>query len=260
MRQGAKGLLSAGFAFALIIALGSSAAISQEPAKGNLVGFIFGSDGSTPVPQAVVVVKNVTTGAVTEAAATDGAGVFRLADLPAGLYAVGVRSSQGDYNSQDFFGVAARQTAKITIALNRFAATEAAAAAEVIRAQREKGEAYIGKVVKWNPATKESEVKVEIGLIQSDDRIHIKGQATDFYEDLRGLKAYGTKTKRVASGYTAMFRTAKACQAGDFVYIVCKRGVPPFFLAPLGVAAIVAGAMPLSATSENDPVSASTIK
>jgi len=175
--------------------------------------------------------------------------------LSPGLYALGVRSEAGSYNSQDFFGVTAEKTAKISIALNPYDAASAAAAAAVIKAQRDKGEAYIGKVVKYHAETKEAEILIEIGLIQAEDRIHIKGQATDFYQDMNGLKAYGTKTRRVTYGYTAVVRTSKPCEAGDFVYIVCKRGIPPFFLAPLGIAAIVAGAVPLSATFEEEPVS-----
>lgn len=260
MRRGTKGVVSWGSAFLLVLALASSVASAQEPAKGNLIGFIFGPDGSTPVPGAIVVVRNLTTGVVTEAGATDGRGTFRMSGLPAGLYAVGVRSSRGSFNSQDFFGVTAQQTARISISLAPYNAAEAAGAAVVVKTQREKGEAYIGKVVKWDLAVKEAEVFVEIGLIQADDRIHVKGQTTDFYEDLRSLKSYGTKTKRVTSGSTAVIKAAKPCQAGDFVYIVCKRGVPPFFLAPLGIAAIVAGAVPLAATFEEEPVSAYKIK
>jgi Carboxypeptidase regulatory-like domain len=252
MRHGAKGVLSCGSVILLVLALSSSTAVAQASGKGNLVGFIFGRDGSTPVEGAVVVVKNVTTGAVAEAAATDATGVFRLAGLEAGIYAVGVKSTAGNYNSQDFFGVAAQQTAKLTIALNPYDAVSASAAEAVIKEQRDKGEAYIGKVVKYVPATKMAEVFVEIGLIQKDDRIHVKGQVTDFYQDLNRLTAYGAKAERVTSGYTAMVKTSKACVEGDFIYIVCKRGIPPFFLAPLGVAAIVAGAVPLSAHYEED--------
>ena len=254
MRRGAKGV-SWGSAIALVLVLASPAVRAQVPGKGNLVGFIFGQDGSTPVAGAVVMVKNLTTGAVTEAAGSDELGVFKVPGLSPGLYALGVRSEAGSYNSQDFFGVTAEKTAKISIALNPYDAASAAAAAAVIKAQRDKGEAYIGKVVKYHAETKEAEVLIEIGLIQAEDRIHIKGQATDFYQDMKGLKAYGTKTKRVTSGYTAVVRTSKPCEEGDFVYIVCKRGVPPFFLAPLGIAAIVAGAIPLSATFEEEPVS-----
>ena len=254
MRRGAKGV-SWGSAIALVLVLTSSVASPQVPGRGNLVGFIFGQDGSTPVAGAVVMVKNLTTGVVTEAVKSDELGVFKVPGLSPGLYALGVRSEAGSYNSQDFFGVTAEKTAKISIALNPYDAAAASAAAAVIKEQRDKGEAYIGKVVKYHPETKEAEVLVEIGLIQAEDRIHVKGQATDFYQDMRGLRAYGAKAKRVTSGYTALVRTSKPCEEGDFVYIVCKRGVPPFFLAPLGIAAIVAGAIPLSATFEDEPVS-----
>jgi hypothetical protein len=252
MRRGAKGVVLWGSAVLLILALSSSTAVAQASNKGNLVGFIFGRDGSTPIQGAVVVVKNVTTGAVAEAAATDATGVFRLAGLDAGIYAVGVRSTAGNYNSQDFFGVAAAETAKLTIALNPYDATAASAAEAVIKGQRDKGEAYIGKVISYASATRMAEVFVEVGLIQKDDRIHVKGQVTDFYQDLSRLTAHGAKTERVTSGYAATIKTSKACAEGDFVYIVCKRGIPPFFLAPLGVAAIVAGAVPLSAHYEED--------
>jgi hypothetical protein len=255
MRRGNKVLLSMGLAFALILVLSPSILRAQAPGRGNLVGFIYGQDGSTPIEGAVVVVKNLTTGTVTESPKSDRLGIFKIQDLGAGLYALGVRSDKGSYNSQDFFGVTADKTAKITVALNTYDEAAAAAAAVVIKEQRDKGEAFVGRVVKYNPETKEAEVQVEIGLIQAEDRIHIKGQVTDFYQDLHGLKAYGAKAKRVLSGYVALIRTSKSCAPDDFVYIVCKRGVPPFFLAPLGIAAIVAGATPLIAIYEEEPVS-----
>jgi hypothetical protein len=260
MWRGARGAVFWGSVFLLILGLTSSFGSPQESARGDLVGFIFGPDGSTPVAGAVVVVKNVSSGVVREATATDGLGTFKVSGLSVGLYALGVRSSQGNYNSQDFFGITAGKISKISVALNDFDAAAASGAARVIQEQREKGEAFVGKIVKYDPAAKEAQVMIEIGLIQADDRVHVKGQETDFYQDLRGLRAYGAKTKRVTSGYTAYFRASKPCQAGDFVYIVCKRGVPPFFLAPLGVAAIVAGAVPLSASFEEEPVSPYKIK
>jgi hypothetical protein len=250
MRRCAKVFVSWGSALALISALFPSVLMAQEAGRGNLVGFIYGQDGATPVEGAVVVVKNLTSGLVTESPKSDALGVFKVQDLGAGIYALGVKSESGSFNSQDFFGVTAGKTSKITLALDSFDAAAASAAAAVIKEQRDKGEAYIGKVVKYAPQTREAEVLVEIGLILTDDRVHIKGQVTDFYQDMRDLKAYGAKAKRVLSGQTALFRANKPCEAGDFVYIVCKRGVPPFFLAPLGIAAIVAGAVPLSAFYE----------
>jgi hypothetical protein len=250
MRRGAKGVVSWGLAVALTLVFASPGSFAQEPNKGNLVGFVFGRDGSTPVAGAVVVVKNVSTGAVTESGGSDDLGVFRLVGLDVGIYAIGVKSTAGNYNSQDFFGVAAQQTSKLTIALNPYDAISASAAEAVIKEQRDKGEAYIGKVVKYDPDAQQAEVFVEIGLVQKEDRIHVKGQVTDFYQDLTKLMAYGAKADRVTSGYTAVVKASKSCVEGDFVYVVCKRGIPPFFLAPLGVAAIVAGAVPLSAHFE----------
>jgi len=245
-------LVSWGSALALILAFTPAALISQAAAKGDLVGLVTEKDGSTPVAGAVVVVRNLTTGIVTEGARSDAKGAFSFPGLAPGLYALGVTSSRGSYNSQDFFGVSADKTARITVALESYDEAAAAAAAAVIKEQRDKGEAFIGRVVEYHPDAKEAEVLVEVGLIQDKDRIHVKGQVTDFYQDMSALRAYGARTKRVLSGYTALFHAVKPCQAGDFVYIVCKRGVPPFFLAPLGIAAIVAGYAPLSATYTED--------
>ena len=260
MRRGAKVVLSWGSALALILVLFPSTLRPQESGKGNLIGFIYAQDGSTPVEGAVILIKNLTTGAVVESPKSDALGVFKFQGLGAGIYALGVRSDKGSYNSQDFFGVMAGKTSKISVALNVYDPAAASAAAAVIKEQREKGEAYIGKVVKYTAETKEAVVFVEIGLLQDEDRVHIKGQVTDFYQDKRVLKASGIRVKRVLSGYNANFQTPKACERGDFVCVVCKRGVPPFFLLPLGSAAIVAGAIPLVVIFEEEPVSQYKIK
>ncbi len=260
MRRGAKVVVSWGSALALVLILFPSTLRPQEANRGNLFGYIYGHDGSTPVEGAVVVVKNLTTAVVTEGPKSDHMGVFKFQGLAAGLYALGVKSDKGSYNSQDFFGVMAGKTSKISIALNVYDPAAASAAAVVIKEQRDKGEAYIGKVVKYTAETKEAEVLVEIGLLQAEDRIHVKGKSTDFYQDMRVLKGNGAKVKRVLFGHTVVLRSSKPCEPGDLVYIVCKRGVPPFFLAPLGIAAIVAGATPLVAIYEDEPVSPFRIK
>lgn len=255
MKRGSKAAGAAVAALTLGVLLFPAVLKAQAPDTGSLVGYVYEHDGSTPVKGAVVMIRNLTTGTVSEAPPSDRLGMFQVQALAPGLYALGVTSAKGSFNSQDFFGITAQKTARISIALDRYDATSAAAAATVIRDQREKGESFIGKVVRCDPAAKEAEVFVEIGLIQAEDRVHVKGQSTDFYVDIRGLRASGAKAKRVPSGSTAVFKTAKPCQAGDFVYIVCKRGVPPFFLAPLGIAAIVAGAVPLAATFDEEQAS-----
>jgi hypothetical protein len=261
MIKDAKIFLLGAVCFALILISFPAAAASQAPARGALIGFVFEEDGSTPVPGAVVLVKNVTTGGVEESSVSDTLGLFKVEGLEAGLYALGVSSARGSFNSQDFFGIKPGETSKISIALSPYETeTTAAAAAAVIKEQRDKGEAFIGRVSRYLPQTKQIEVEVEIGLLQSEDELHIKGDVTDFYLDVRGLKAYGAKAKRVLSGQMALINSSKACVPGDFVYVVCARGIPPFFLAPLGIAAIVAGSVPLSATYKEEDISQFKIK
>jgi hypothetical protein len=252
MRRGAKVFPLWGCALALTVALIPSAARPQEAGKGNLVGFVYERDGSIPVEGAVIVVKNLTTGFVSESPGSDGLGAFKVLGLESGIYALGVRSAKGSYNSQDLFGVTAGKTAKISISLDAYDKKAAADAEAVIKEQRDKGEAFIGKVVDYDPQTKRAEIFVEIGLIQSVDRIHVKGQVTDFYQDTKALNARGIRVERILSGASGHFQASKPCVQGDFVYIVCRQGIPPFFLAPLGIAAIVAGAVPLSAIYKED--------
>jgi hypothetical protein len=111
MRRGAKGV-SWGSAIALVLVLASPAVRAQVPGKGNLVGFIFGQDGSTPVSGAVVLVKNLTTGAVTEAAGPTSWACSKCCRAQPGALPLGVRSEAGSYNSQDFFGVTAEKIAR----------------------------------------------------------------------------------------------------------------------------------------------------
>jgi hypothetical protein len=261
MSKDAKFFLGGAVCLALILTLCPPAATSPSSVTGNLLGFVFEADGATPVDGVVVFVRNVTTGTVRESTASDNLGIFKVEGLDAGIYALAASSGRGSYNSQDFFGVNPGETAKISIALNPYETeATAAAAAAVIKEQRDKGEAFIGRIARYLPQTREVEVEIEVGLLQSEDRLHVMGDVTDFYMDVRRLRAYGAKTKRVLSGQTALLASSKACVPGDFVYVVCKRGIPPFFLAPLGVAAIVAGSVPLSAIYKEEDISQFRIK
>jgi hypothetical protein len=47
----------------------------------------------------------------------------------------------------------------------------------------------------------------------------------------------------------------KPCVVGDIVYVVCKRGIPPFFLAPLGIAAVIVGSAALTPGGEEQTAS-----
>ncbi len=245
MRQGiTKHLVSVGLAFA-IIAL-SVPASSFEAGKGGLVGFVFEQDGTTPVAGAVVAVRNITTGIVRQSEKSDVQGVFKFANLEAGIYAVGVSSERGDFNAADVVGVAPNETAKVTVALSPFEPAVAAAAQQVAKDQKEKGESWIGRVVRYDPAKNQAEISVERGLLQVGDKIHVltapRGQGTDFFQEARVLSIATASVKRILVGQRGIVSLEKPALPNDDVYVSCKRGVPPFFLLPLGVALVAGGA------------------
>ena len=254
MSRGVHKVVSWGLAFALILFSSPSLSTSQATGKGQLVGYVFHKDGSTPVQGVVVVAKNVTTGKVFQSVKTDGLGLFKFEELDAGIYALGVTSVQGSYNSQDLVGIKADETAKISIALDPFDRQAIEAARAVAKEEKERGESLVGKVVAYSPGTKEAAVSIDRGLLQSGDRIRVRGSVTDFSQDVTTLKVRGARVTRALFGEQAILPVAKPCAAGDAVYVVCKRGVPPLFLAPIGLAAIVAGSVSLVTIVEEESV------
>jgi hypothetical protein len=233
-----------GLVFSLIVL--AVPASSYESGKGGLVGFVFEQDGTTPVAGAVVAVRNVTTGTVRQSDKSDGQGVFRFPNLEAGIYALGVSSGQGDFNAADVVGVAPNETAKVTVTLSAFEPAVASAAQQVAKDQKEKGESWIGRVIAYNPAAKQAEISIERGLLQVGDKIHVltapRGQGTDFFQEARVLMVSTASVKRILVGQRGLISLEKPALPNDDVYVSCKRGVPPFFLLPLGVALVAGGA------------------
>jgi hypothetical protein len=134
------------------------------------------------------------------------------------------------------------ETAKVSISLNPYDPQAVQAAQAVARDQAEKGESFVGRIVKFSPEDKGAEVFIERGLLQTGDRIRIKGGSTDFVQDAKVLRSGGSANRSIYAGESGVIKANKACASGDMVYVVCKRGVVPFFLAPLGIAAITGGA------------------
>ena len=251
-------VVSLGLAAAMLVFSSPLVLKGQAPAKGNLLGFVYGQDGTTPLPGAVVMVKNISSGRVYESSASDGLGVFKVQGLETGLYALGVTSPKGSFNSTDLIGVAANETSKIAVALTPYEKDVQEAIQPVNKDQQEEGESRVGHVVVYTAGGNQAEVFIERGLLQHSDRIHVKGVNTDFYQDAKGLLLQGASVRKLLAGQNGMISINKPCEPGDLVYVVCKRGIPPFFLAPLGIAAVVAGSAAL--TPGGDEQTASPFK
>ena len=264
MYRGVKGcILSFCLIFAVFFCLSLFTPIlsAQTLEKGNLIGYVLDRDGKTPVPGAVIKVRNVTTGAVYESTTSDSQGVFKIEGLSKGIYSFGITTALGDFNSNELIGILPNETTKISLSLNPYESGIQSAVQEVLRDQAENaGESRIGRVVGYNPETQEAEIFVEKGLIQVDDRIRIRGAATNFYQDVGSLRISQNQVRMALAGETPGMKVKSFVQAGDIVYIVCKKGVTPFFLTPCGIVGILAGTGAIMAgiitITEKTPVSA----
>jgi hypothetical protein len=238
--KGSRGILCA--ATLLVCALHPVLQASEASAsRGNLIGFIYGQDETTPVSGAIVTLKSIETGSTFESVPTDSLGIFRMSGLVAGVYAMGVASPAGGFNATSVVGVKANETAKVSVALQPYEQQVAQAVAQVNNTQTKAGQSRVGRVIEFLPGTVEGQVFIELGLLQQNDRIRVLGERTDFYQDVKSLVFQGMPVKRAFGGQTVQLKLIKPAEAGDIVYIVCKRGIPPIFLSPLGIAAIVAG-------------------
>lgn len=230
-------------AFAFLLFYSPYILNSEEAAKGNIIGFVYEKEGTTPLEGAVVIIKNISSGVIYESSKSDRYGVFKIMGLENGVYICGVATPEGSFNLDDLVGVGIRnnETAKMSISLAPYEQQVASTIDEVYQEQSIAGEALIGRVVDYNPEEKLAEVFIMKGLVAVKNKIHVKGEITDFYQKLKVLKLNGSSVKKLIAGQTGSLGMTKSVEKGDLVYLVCKKGFLPFFLGPLGTAAIIAG-------------------
>ena len=241
--------------FAVTFLLFSVPLLSQaeNTAKGNIIGFVYDQNGTTPFEGAVVKVKNISTGNVYESSVSDTNGVFRITGIETGIYLCGVQALQGDFNSEEYFGVKLSdgETAKLSIALTPYEQKVATALQEVYEGHSTSGESLIGTVIDYYPDNQSADVLVVKGMLRLNDRIHAKGKETDFYQDVEELMLGNSSAKKVFAGQTANMKVTKSVNNGDLVYVVCKRGILPMFLRPFGYATLVAGSLGIILGTKN---------
>jgi hypothetical protein len=235
---------------------------SQVIEKGNLIGYVFDRDGRTPIPGAVAKLRNITSGTIYESSPSDSSGVFKIEGLSKGIYTFGITTSLGDFNSNDLVGILTNETTKVTISLNPYESGVQLAVQEVLRDQAQpdnQGESRIGRIVQYDPDAREASVFIERGILQTDDSIRIRGIQTNFSQDAGSLRVGEKTVRRALVGETCWMKVRGAVQTGDGVYVVCKKGIVPFFLTPCGIAWVVAGTGAIMAgiinITEKSPVS-----
>ncbi len=224
------------FAVLCLCSLGFSQEI--DLGKGNLVGFIYYQDGVTPIVGAVVKVKDVSTGLISESTKSDANGMFSIQNLNTGVYSLGVVTSQGDFNLEELIGIKAGETTKVSFSLAPYTAQEAAAVQEIYRdIYKEEvinGEVLVGRVLSYNRVNQTAEIFIMKGYLKLKDRIHVRGDRSHFYQNVEDLVFGGQRVDKIFAGNNVTMTMRYYVEEGDLVYLVCKKGVVPFFLTPLG--------------------------
>jgi len=205
---------------------------------GNLVGFIYYQDGVTPIVGAVVKVKDVSTGLVSESTKSDANGMFTIENLNTGVYSLGVVTSQGDFNLEELIGVKAGETTKVSFSLAPYSAEEVAAVHDIYRnvyqEEEIKGEVLVGRVLSYNRIDGTAEIFITKGYLKLRDRIHVRGVRSHFYQNVEDLVFGVQRVEKIFAGNNVTMTMRYLVEEGDLVYLVCKKGVVPFFLTPLG--------------------------
>lgn len=226
----------------------------EETQKGNVLGFLYDHDGTTPVEGASVKIKNVATGTIYESTASDAYGVFRIEGIESGVYVYGVKTELGEFNSNGIIGLrmAANETAKMAISITPFSTKELSDLKEGLEANSTEGEILVGRILDFNPESQFAEVYVLQEAFSVKDKIRALGIETDFYQDVGILEIEGNTAKTVTAGETAMVKMNESVGAGDFVYLVAERGFSALALIPVGAAALIGGSAAVVSVKKAD--------
>ena len=221
---------------------------AKDMPKGNIIGFLYAKDGTTPLEGGIVKFKNLTSGMVFESSKSDSYGIFKVQGIEKGVYTYGVATPEGDFNADNLVGlrIGENETAKLSIAVDPYEKEVAEAVSEVNQDLEKNGEALVGMIADFNQSTRMADVQVVKGVLRVNDRIHARGKSTDFYQDVDLLVVGVANTKRVLKGQTGTLKLEQNAQAGDMVYVVPAKKLFPFFLAPLGIAAVIGGSESVS--------------
>ena len=135
----------------------------QEAGKGDIVGYVYGPDNTTPLEGAIVKIKNVSNGSLYVSPVSDEQGMVEFHSVDKGLYMVGITTWEGDYNIGNLIGVKTNKTSKISFALKTLG-QEGQATKKDERCP--KGDWYVPEIqgqcdknYKWNIETERCECK-----------------------------------------------------------------------------------------------------
>lgn len=259
MRQRNKVVfLSQTLAFMILFLAATLSGLWAKPLpQGSLTGYVYQSDGTTPAQGAVVVLKNLSSGAMHRSEPSSELGFFQLESLEKGLYMFGAVTDQGEFNGRDIIGIEGDTAARLSIALEVQAETQAAA-----RGPKEppaiRGERFVGRVTTFDVEKMEAQIFVEQGEMRVGDNIHLfgdeeRGSETDFYQKARKIMQNGSEVEKAVAGQYYVLLLEKPVLELDWLYIKEKGGLGALFLTPCGIANILAATTTIVYTYIKEP-------
>jgi len=142
--------------------------VATDVETGNMIGFVYAPDRTTPLEGAVLMLRNVSTGAVYESSGSDSLGTVRIEGVERGLYITGINFADEFYNLNNLIGICADSTSKISVAFDPKAQEQEGGEKSE---DCPKGEWYIPETegvcdegYEWNPDNNRCECKKEKGL------------------------------------------------------------------------------------------------
>jgi hypothetical protein len=142
--------------------------VATDVETGNMIGFVYAPDRTTPLEGAVLMLRNVSTGAVYESSGSDSLGIVRVEGVEKGLYIAGINFGDEHYNLNNLIGIRANRTAKVSVALDHEAQVQEGGEKSE---ECPKGEWYIPETegvcdegYEWNPDNNRCECKKKKGL------------------------------------------------------------------------------------------------
>ena len=88
-----------------------------QPSTGNLMGFVYGKDGKSPLSGAIVLLKGSDTDKVYQSVPTGITGDYRISGIDAGTYVVGLQVNEDTFNVDGYVEVAGGKTDTLSLAL-----------------------------------------------------------------------------------------------------------------------------------------------
>ena len=106
-----------GLFISFLLMSSSISTLLAQARTGNLIGYVYEKDGKTPVKNAIVKIKNITTGQEFESEPTDESGAYKIMNVPVGVYLIGVIVGKEKYNINALVEIKEKETAKLSVIL-----------------------------------------------------------------------------------------------------------------------------------------------